>query len=160
MSDPIETGGRSLASTILQLEGSSQPSTLRRKRTTSQSSDERIGGTKFTASRRLGARKEASLGPRTSSSRGESSTMQRSNSPTQLSPEMAAVNYTRTGRISKAKKGLKVHNCECGRVSCRCPLLRSSTFWLSTMRLRAGCPFALRSPISLLASNEGLLTVV
>jgi hypothetical protein len=28
-----------------------------------------------------------------------------------------SINYTRTGRISKAKKGLKVHNCECGRVS-------------------------------------------
>jgi hypothetical protein len=28
----------------------------------------------------------------------------------------ASINYTRTGRISKAKKGLKVHNCECGRV--------------------------------------------
>ena len=43
------------------------------------------------------------------------SLMQPSASPTLASPD-SSVNYTRTGRISKAKKGLKVHNCECGRV--------------------------------------------
>jgi hypothetical protein len=43
--------------------------------------------------------------------------MQRSTSPTQMSPDSSSVHYTRTGRISKAKKGLKVHNCDCGRVS-------------------------------------------
>lgn len=41
--------------------------------------------------------------------------MQRSTSPTQMSPD-SSVHYTRTGRISKAKKGLKVHHCDCGRV--------------------------------------------
>lgn len=118
MSDPSETGGRPLASTIQQPEGNTQLSSLRRKRRTSQSSDERVGGTKSTSSRRRpGTRKDVSLGPHTGSSRGDSSTMQRSTSPNQMSPEMPAVNYTRTGRISKAKKGLKVHNCECGRVS-------------------------------------------
>ena len=42
--------------------------------------------------------------------------MQRSISPQNMSPENT-VHYTRTGRISKAKKGLKVHHCDCGRVS-------------------------------------------
>jgi hypothetical protein len=38
---------------------------------------------------------------------------------------MSSVNYTRTGRISKAKKGLKVHNCEnCGRSYTRAEHLR------------------------------------
>ncbi|KAH9875618.1 hypothetical protein IAQ61_003082 [Plenodomus lingam] len=37
----------------------------------------------------------------------------------------SSVNYTRTGRISKAKKGLKVHNCEhCGRSYTRAEHLR------------------------------------
>lgn len=36
--------------------------------------------------------------------------------PAPVKPDRG-VNYTRTGRISKAKKGLKVHSCECGRVS-------------------------------------------
>jgi hypothetical protein len=129
-----------LASTIQQPEGSTpqqqQQSPIRRKRRNSQSSDERIGGTKSTASRRRpGNRKEASFGPHTGSSRGDSSTMQRSTSPTQLSPEMSSVNYTRTGRISKAKKGLKVHNCEnCGRVSHISTLFSSTSAspgWLS-----------------------------
>ena len=30
---------------------------------------------------------------------------------------MSSINLTKTGRVSKAKKGLKVHDCECGRVS-------------------------------------------
>ncbi|KAF1917591.1 hypothetical protein BDU57DRAFT_170397 [Ampelomyces quisqualis] len=34
------------------------------------------------------------------------------------------INYTRTGRISKAKKGLKVHECECGRSYTRAEHLR------------------------------------
>jgi hypothetical protein len=36
---------------------------------------------------------------------------------TSMMSRSPSINYTRTGRISKAKKGLKVHNCECGRVS-------------------------------------------
>jgi hypothetical protein len=120
MSDPSETNGRPLASTFQQFDNTTQQQQQPplRRRTTSQSSDERVGGTKSTSSRRRpGPRKELSFGPHTGSSRGDSSTMQRSVSPSQMSPEMQSVNYTRTGRISKAKKGLKVHNCECGRVS-------------------------------------------
>ena len=33
------------------------------------------------------------------------------------SDNMSSINLTKTGRVSKAKKGLKVHDCECGRVS-------------------------------------------
>jgi hypothetical protein len=120
MSAPSETTACPLASSIQQPEASTQQPTLSRKRRqTSQSSDERIGGTKLTSSRRRqGTRKEALFAsPHTGSSRGESSTMQRSTSPTQMSPGLSSVAYTRTGRISKAKKGRKVHNCECGRVS-------------------------------------------
>ncbi|KAF2273075.1 uncharacterized protein EI97DRAFT_461334 [Westerdykella ornata] len=127
MSAPTETSGHPLASHVQHPEGTStsQPSSLRRKRTTSQSSDERVGGTKSTSSRRRPAnRKEASLGPHTGSSRGNSSTMKRSASPSHMPPELPTVNYTRTGRISKAKKGLKVHNCECGRSYTRAEHLR------------------------------------
>ncbi|KAF2683033.1 hypothetical protein K458DRAFT_390311 [Lentithecium fluviatile CBS 122367] len=124
-SNPSETGGRPLASSIPQPEGTEPSSTApRRRRRTSQSSDERIGGTKSTSSRRRpGTRKETTFLPHTGSSRGDSSTMQRSTSPTHMSPD-AAVHYTRTGRISKAKKGLKVHNCECGRSYTRAEHLR------------------------------------
>lgn len=34
------------------------------------------------------------------------------------------IHYTRTGRISKVKKGLKVYNCECGRSYTRAEHLR------------------------------------
>lgn len=94
--------------------------TRRKRRRSSQSSDDLSGETKSSSRRRLGATKEAS-GPHTRSSRGDSSTMQRSPSPTEMQQE---VNYTRTGRISKAKKGLKVHHCECGRSYTRAEHLR------------------------------------
>jgi len=118
--DSTETNGRPLASTIQQPEASTQPPTPRRKRQhSSPSSDERVGGTKSTSSRRRSGIKKESLfaGPHTGASRGDSLTMQPSASPTQMSPELSSVSYTRTGRISKAKKGRKVHNCDCGRVS-------------------------------------------
>lgn len=142
MSDPSETSGRPLASIIHQPEASTQSPPLRRKRTTSQSSDERVGDTQSTSSRRRPGRKEASFGPHAGSSRGDSPTMQRSTSPTQMSPEMSSVNYTRTGRISKAKKGLKVHHCDCGRVSCILPRPFSSLFPASQLpgRTRVASP--------------------
>jgi uncharacterized Zn-finger protein len=42
----------------------------------------------------------------------------------QMSPEMSSINYSRTGRVSKVKKGLKVHTCECGRSYTRAEHLR------------------------------------
>ena len=117
MSNPSETSGRPLASSLPRPEDIEHSSTTpRRRRRTSHSSDERIGGTK-SISRRPGSKRETTFLPHTGSSRGDRSTMQRSTSPSHMSPESASVHYTRTGRISKAKKGLKVHNCECGRVS-------------------------------------------
>ncbi|ORY14072.1 hypothetical protein BCR34DRAFT_246280 [Clohesyomyces aquaticus] len=138
MSDPSETGGRPLALSIQQPEGTTQQlPALRRKRTrrSSQSSDERVGGTKSTSSRRRpGDRKETSLGPHTGSSRGDSSTMQRSHSPTKMSPDVSSVNYTKTGRISKAKKGLPVHNCECGRATSEKPRSKCVGLRISGLR--------------------------
>ncbi|KAF1950618.1 hypothetical protein CC80DRAFT_226617 [Byssothecium circinans] len=129
MSDLSETGGRPLPSSTQQTQGNNNntdhpPSTSqRRRRRASQSSDERISGTKSNSSRRrLGTRKEATLDPHVGSPRGHSVTMQRSTSPAHMSPE--SVHYTRTGRISKAKKGLKVHNCHCGRSYTRAEHLR------------------------------------
>lgn len=52
-------------------------------------------------------------------------------------PSMAHdINYTRTGRISKAKKGLKVHHCKCGRV---CPSPPSPYYLFQTCHL-ISCP--------------------
>lgn len=118
MSDPSETSGRPSTSTTHHLQGN-LPSLLapQRRRRTSHSSDERIGGTKSASSRRrLGTRNETTFDLAHLPSNGDGSIMQRSTSPTQMSPD-SSVHYTRTGRISKAKKGLKVHHCDCGRVS-------------------------------------------
>lgn len=73
--------------------------------------------------------------------------MQRSTSPTQMSPD-SSVHYTRTGRISKAKKGLKVHHCDCGRVSDVQPFLLPRLFY-------AICRYVVfpRSPIVYNASS-------
>lgn len=43
-------------------------------------------------------------------------------------PSAQSVNYTRTGRIAKSKKGLKVHHCDCGRVSVFSSLLLDRFF--------------------------------
>ncbi|KAF2732303.1 hypothetical protein EJ04DRAFT_525440 [Polyplosphaeria fusca] len=121
MSEHQDSSGRPLDSS--NPEDTSFPpqstSPLRKRRKDSQSSDERIGGTKASSSqrRRPGQRKEASFGPHPGGE--QSSTM-----PPSMSPETASVHYTRTGRISKAKKGLKVHNCECGRSYTRAEHLR------------------------------------
>ncbi|CAI6342156.1 unnamed protein product [Periconia digitata] len=135
MSDPSDLSGPPLASTIhqqhhQQQQHQHQPSQAnqasppsasrrRRRRQDSQSSDERVDSAKpISSRRRLGSRKE----PRRDSSIVDSPTMQRSASPSHPSPD--SVHYTRTGRISKAKKGLKVHNCECGRSYTRAEHLR------------------------------------
>ncbi|PVH92195.1 hypothetical protein DM02DRAFT_701074 [Periconia macrospinosa] len=90
-----------------------------RRRRDSQSSDERVDPAKSSFSRRRpGNRKQ----PRNPSSLVDSPTMQRSASPSHSIQD--PVHYTRTGRISKAKKGLKVHNCECGRSYTRAEHLR------------------------------------
>ncbi|KAL5118760.1 hypothetical protein ACEQ8H_003263 [Pleosporales sp. CAS-2024a] len=47
-----------------------------------------------------------------------------STSPNTIMSQAQPVHYTRTGRISKAKKGLKVHLCHCGRSYTRAEHLR------------------------------------
>lgn len=123
-SNPTETGGRPSNPTPLQQEVSTQAPALRRERTISQSSDERLRVTEFTSShRRSDSRREAS-GPHAGSSRGSGPAMQRSTSPGLASPDASDVHYTRTGRVSKAKKGRKVHDCECGKSYTRAEHLR------------------------------------
>ena len=58
----------------------------------------------------------ASSSSRTPSSRSRTSRMQRSQNPSELAAPRS-IAYTRTGRISKAKKGVKgAHACACGKV--------------------------------------------
>lgn len=120
MSEPIDTSGRPLSSTAQQQEQQSQatgtvqqwPARIEHRKTSS-SSNEQVEVSKSPNSRRrqLGSAKQESPGPHNGSSRSTTS-------PTNMASQLPPVNYTRTGRISKAKKGLKVHNCEnCGRVS-------------------------------------------
>lgn len=125
MSQPSETSGRPLDLPLDQHQPNEQSvhqptpphTTIPRNSSSSSSSSSpnTVRGLKKTAKprRRPGHSKEASPGPHAGSSRCE----QRSTSPANMSSH-SPVNYTRTGRISKAKKGLKVHKCEnCGKVS-------------------------------------------
>ncbi|CAN9273171.1 unnamed protein product [Alternaria alternata] len=129
MSEPTETGGLPLD---LKTHQQQQPKdsiihqpTLPRVEycTTSQSPNNSSKGTKATSPRRRpGTIKQAPSGPHTGSSRSE---QQPALSPTDMSSHNPSIHYTRTGRISKAKKGLKVHNCEnCGRSYTRAEHLR------------------------------------
>lgn len=130
MSELTETSGRPLASTTTQQpqlpEGNTihpPTSTHTRHRKNSQSPDEQSKASNNTTSHHLpGTVKQASPGPHVGSSRSE----QRSTaSPMNMASQLSSVHYTRTGRISKAKKGLKVHNCEnCGRSYTRAEHLR------------------------------------
>ncbi|KAI4942669.1 hypothetical protein J4E91_009838 [Alternaria rosae] len=119
MSEPSETGGLPLdlnahqhqqptGSTIHQ----SSPPRVDYRKTSQPSKDLPKGSKAASPRRRLGTTKQAPSGPHTGSPRSEE---QLGLSPTNMSSHNN-IHYTRTGRISKAKKGLKVHNCEnCGR---------------------------------------------
>ncbi|KAI4695023.1 uncharacterized protein J4E84_001647 [Alternaria hordeiaustralica] len=128
MSEPSETGGLPLDLNTHQQQqptGSTihQPSPPRVDyRKTSQSSNDLPKASKAASPRRRpGTTKQAPSGPHTGSSRSEK---QPGLSPTNMSSHNN-IHYTRTGRISKAKKGLKVHNCEnCGRSYTRAEHLR------------------------------------
>ncbi|KAF2743760.1 hypothetical protein M011DRAFT_480494 [Sporormia fimetaria CBS 119925] len=130
MSDHSETTPNPLTSNI-QHQGpaphTSSSSTPLQPNTASHSdNNDRVGSTKSsTASpsrRSQGFRKEASIGPHAASTRA---VMQRPTSPSNMTPDLSAVQYTRTGRISKAKKGKKVHDClECGKSYTRAEHLR------------------------------------
>ncbi|KAH7082704.1 hypothetical protein BKA63DRAFT_136643 [Paraphoma chrysanthemicola] len=128
MSEPSETSGRLLPSEIKQEqhpEGNTikLPSPTHTKyRNSSNPSDDSSEASKPTKPRRRpGTTVKAPSGPHAGSSRSE----QRSSiSPANMLSQSPSVNYTRTGRISKAKKGLKVHNCQCGRSYTRAEHLR------------------------------------
>ncbi|KAH8712092.1 hypothetical protein GQ44DRAFT_776288 [Phaeosphaeriaceae sp. PMI808] len=129
MPEPTETSGRPLAQTTTNEKNQPKantinpfPSTTTNHSKSSQPSDDSSKASKSTNPRRRpGITIKAPYGPHAGSSRSE----QRSTiSPTNTMSQSPSINYTRTGRISKAKKGLKVHDCECGRSYTRAEHLR------------------------------------
>jgi hypothetical protein len=123
MSEPTETGGLPLDLRTYQQQQPTgsiihqpTPPSVEYCKTTQSPNDNAPKGPKTTSPRRRpGTIKQAPSGPHTGSSRSE---QHPALSPTDMSSQSSSIHYTRTGRISKAKKGLKVHNCEnCGRVS-------------------------------------------
>lgn len=117
MSEPSETSGRPQFPTSKQ-DLHSEASTINQAystRKSSQPSDDYSESSKSPKPRRrTGTTVRAPSSPHAGSSRSE---QQSTSSPAKMrSQSSSSINYTRTGRISKAKKGLKVHNCECGRV--------------------------------------------
>ena len=121
MSEPRETSGRPLALTIEQqqllqdttIHTGSTTKDKRRKRLSTSSHDTTLDTKSTSSRRRCGTTKILTTG----SDAGSSRTAQRSTTSSDNTSAMSPVNYTKTGRVSKAKKGLKVHDCECGRVS-------------------------------------------
>jgi hypothetical protein len=131
MSEPSQTSGRPQASTNKN-ERQPEANTINPSSTSSPSLDDRGEVTKPAKSRRRpGTTTKTPSGPHAGPSRSQ----QRSSvGPANMLPQATpSINYTRTGRISKAKKGLKVHNCECGRVSYM--LSRSTTSSAGASRL-------------------------
>jgi hypothetical protein len=136
MSEPSETNGHPLTPTTtkqeqLQPEGntinsssasSASLSTHARHHKSPQSLDDYSKASKSTNPRRRpGTTIKTPSGPHAGSSRSEKKL---TTSPTKMMSQSSSVHYTRTGRVSKAKKGLKVHNCECGRSYTRAEHLR------------------------------------
>lgn len=120
MSEPNKTGGRPLDPTTTQLHQLKSTTTPKQTTSyldrpiTSSTSNQHKAPKKTSPRRRPGTARQAATGPHIGSSRPEQS----ASSPMNMASHISSVHYTRTGRISKAKKGLKVHNCEnCGRVS-------------------------------------------
>lgn len=129
MSNPNETNDHSLISNTFQVQQADAGAVQQPKFThcrSERSSPLSSGGleTKTTSKnrRRTCSRLEPSSKhhPVTTKSKQHSTA-----SPEIMASSPSSVNYTRTGRISKAKKGLKVHNCEhCGRSYTRAEHLR------------------------------------
>jgi hypothetical protein len=118
MSEYRETSSRHLASTTqhqtLQSEAASvntvPTSEVKRRKRSSTSSNGTATDSKPSPSRRRSGNSKTLVAV---SDAGSSRTARQS---TTSPNNMSSVNYTKTGRVSKAKKGLKVHDCECGRV--------------------------------------------
>jgi hypothetical protein len=122
MPEPNETGGLPLDPTTKQLQQPEGNTThqqtlsyIKPRKAPPPLNYQRERSNTTSPHRRSGTTTQMPSGPYTGPSRSQ----QRSTtSPAMMASHMSSVHYTRTGRISKAKKGLKVHNCEnCGRVS-------------------------------------------
>ncbi|KAL6161437.1 hypothetical protein ACJQWK_08714 [Exserohilum turcicum] len=130
MSEPSKTGGLPLDPTTTnppQLQGTTTtppPTSLHIQHYNTLSTNNRPKVPKKTSPRRrlvTNHHDEPSL-PHISSSRSE---QQSTASPTDMASHMPPVHYTKTGRVSKAKKGLKVHKCDvCGKSYTRAEHLR------------------------------------
>jgi hypothetical protein len=121
MSEPNETSGHPLALTITKQElqqgnatiNSSSPSDTKPFKPLQLSNDRSEASAPTSPRRRPGTTTKTPSGPHHGSSRPRQQSAIR---PNKMMSQAQSIHYTRTGRISKAKKGLKVHNCECGRV--------------------------------------------
>ena len=118
MSGDRETSSRSLASTTQHhtLHSESVPANRvptpkdKRRKRSSTTSNDTATDTKPSPSRcRSGNSKTLTAGTDADPARAARRSTTSPNN-------MSTVNYTKTGRVSKAKKGLKVHDCDCGRV--------------------------------------------
>ncbi|UPX20079.1 uncharacterized protein EKO05_0010324 [Ascochyta rabiei] len=124
----LETSGRPSALTIEQQQqprdtsasAAHVPKNRRRKRS-STISNSLTADTNTTFSRR---HSETTNEITTRPNPGSSLFAQRSTISPHITSVMSTVNYTKTGRVSKAKKGVKVHDCECGRSYTRAEHLR------------------------------------
>ncbi|KAH7551898.1 hypothetical protein BM1_09532 [Bipolaris maydis] len=128
MSEPSETGGRPLDPTTNQLQhlqGSTTPppTSLHIDHCKSSPTYNHSKKPRKTSPRhRPGDIRQEPSAPHIGSSRSEQPSTA---SPTDMSSHMSPVHYTKTGRISKAKKGLKVHKCDtCGKSYTRAEHLR------------------------------------
>lgn len=120
MSEHTETSGRPLASKLNEVQ-STQGNLINTSSTTKANKQPKVSndlpssdGSPKPRTQRRGATSTVSSGPHAGSSR---SVQKSAASLNKMSAQMSPVHYTKTGRVSKAKKGLKVHNCHCGRVS-------------------------------------------
>jgi hypothetical protein len=131
MSEPSETGGLPFDLNIHQQQQPKgitihqpTPPRVNHGKTSPSSNNVPKGSKAISPRRRPGTIKEAPPGPHTGSSRPE---QQLALSPTNMSSHDSTIHLTRTGRISKAKKGLKVHDCDiCRKVSHIVPILPSA----------------------------------
>jgi hypothetical protein len=147
MSEPSETSGRPLALTTKQEQQQGintinppSPSSTKLPKSSPSSDDCSKVPEPTHPRRRPGTTLKTPSSPHAGSSRPKKRS---TTSPNKMMSQAQSIHYTRTGRISKAKKGLKVHNCECGRVRYVhphiCELQRASVRRLSIMPTSLSC---------------------
>ncbi|KAF2842041.1 hypothetical protein M501DRAFT_988309 [Patellaria atrata CBS 101060] len=130
MSEPQHLSGRPSAPTAQQQQQQQDTDSPQREKDSRRRPQPKLSKSQGASSKSLKTNSRSrqtqsrdSFGPHNGSSRKDVSTMQRSASSSDLPTEH--ITYTKTGRISKAKKGLKVHYCtECGKAYTRAEHLR------------------------------------